>query len=269
MTAGRIIFPGLMPAEDSNGDRIAGARAYFFLDDTTTPTTVYAAEVLTGPYGAFVEADSVGVWPPMWADTALLFNVSLTNGDGVPLPNGAWSGLGPLIDATLASVALVEEAAAAAADSAADAAASALVAAAAAAGGLVLTATSVSNVAIGIGVKVFALLQEADFSVGMDLYAADSADPATNRMVGRVTAYAHPLLTISVGAGQTSGAGAHAAWTIGLAAIGGVISLAGLTGVISAAAAKAALAIATTDLTDLAAFNAARDARAVAFAIAL
>jgi hypothetical protein len=117
MTAGRLIFPGLMPVENADGDRIDGAKAYFYTDGTTTLANTYTDSGLSVLATNPVVADGVGVWPAMWADTATLFTVSITDSDGAPVPSATWSGVSAAIDATLASADL-----AASAQSAAEAA---------------------------------------------------------------------------------------------------------------------------------------------------
>lgn len=195
MAAGRLIFPGLMPAEDANGVRISGARAYVYENGTTTPATFYTLADLVTPIGPYVEADSNGVWPQMWADTANLFNLSLTDSDGVPLPNGAWSAVGPLIDATLASVALAETAQEAAETAQTAAAASATAAAASA-----VAAQAVADDFIGLEASVAAAAASAEAAAAS---AAEAAmfDPTT---------YALKATTIT-GAGLATGGGSIAA----------------------------------------------------------
>jgi hypothetical protein len=86
MTAGRLIFPGLMPVENADGDRIDGAKAYFYTDGTTTLANTYTDSGLSVLATNPVVADGVGVWPAMWADTATLFTVAITDSDGAPVP---------------------------------------------------------------------------------------------------------------------------------------------------------------------------------------
>lgn len=277
MTARRIIFPGFMPCEDASGDRVPGARAYFYLGDSVTLTTVYADEALSVELPNPVVADTVGTWPEMWADDALSFNVALTDGDGLPLTGAVWSGLTPAKDATLASVALALAAqeAAQAAQTAAEAALAQMQAITAAITGEPFNATSDSNVSVGAGEKAFVLNESGTlYQVGQTVVAAVTAAPA-NQMTGIVTAAVTDpeagiqTLTVDVPAGghaEPDGVGPYDAWTVSLSATAGVQSVAGLAGVITAAALKAAAAVASTDITD---FDAAVDNRAAALAIAL
>jgi hypothetical protein len=277
MAAGRIILPGFMPCEDTNGDRVAGAKAYFYLNNSATLTTVYADEALSERLPNPVVADSVGTWPEMWADNSLFFGVALTDSDGTPLPGGAWSSLGPAKDATLASLALALAAQSAAelAQAAAEAAQAMAEALLADVTGEPFNATSSSAISIGTGLKVFAINQAGTlYSEGQTVVAAKTG-AAKNQMTGVITAVAldgvtnKQTITIDVPAGgyaAPDGVGPYNAWTISLSASGGVASVAGLAGVISAAALKAALTLTSADLSD---FNTATDNRAAALAIAL
>lgn len=47
MAAGRIVIPNYMPALDINGAPVAGAKIYFYLNQTTTLQSVYSSEDLT------------------------------------------------------------------------------------------------------------------------------------------------------------------------------------------------------------------------------
>ena len=270
MAAGRLIFPGMMPAEDANGDRIAGAKAYFYVDGSTTLADVYDDSDLVTPLANPVVADGVGTWPEMWADTATLFTVALTDGDGVPLPFGAWSGLSAAIDATLASVALAlaAQTAAETAQAAAEFAELQAEAAAATVTGAPFSGTSSTPMTVGTGSKTFELDQdpaEELFYEGQSIAVAITGS-ATNRMVGIITDIDAVTNEITFLCASTGGAGTASAWTVSLAAEAGVASLAGLTGIVTAAAAKAALAITTADISD---FNAEVNKRAISYAIAL
>lgn len=277
MAAGRIIFPGFMPCEDANGDRVPGARAYFYLNGTATLTQVYADDDLVTPLPNPVVADAVGTWPEMWADTTLQFSVALAEGDGTPLPGGVWSGLGPAIDATLASVALALAAQTAAqiARAGAEAAEAKAEALLASATGEPFRATSLSANTIGVGAKTFVLQEPGKlFGQGQILVSAYTGG-AKNQMIGvATTVVTDPdteiqTITLDVPAGMTAapdGAGPYASWSIALATMSGVASVAGLAGVISAAAAKAALAITSADITN---FDTATDERAINVAAAM
>ena len=238
MAAGRILFPGFMPCEDAAGDRVAGAKAYFYLNGTATLTTVYADSGLLTALPNPVVADSVGTWPAIWADTSLYFNVALTDAAGVPLTGASWSGVGPAIDATTASaaLALAAQTAAETARDQAQAAEAQAEAVLAETTGEPFNATSSTSRSIGSGTKTFVLNESGKlYSVGQTVVAAVTALPL-NQMVMIVTAF-DPVTKTLTGAVQTSaspdGAGPYAAWTISLGSVSGVspsraISAAGL-----------------------------------------
>lgn len=74
-----------------------------------------------------------------------------------------------------------------------------------------LSATSSTSVAIGTGTHVFELDTEASFVAGQSVIISADAD---NYMLGTVTDYAHPDLTVDVL--SVTGAGTFAEWAIGL-----------------------------------------------------
>lgn len=63
--ADSVLFTPLR-AVDSNGDSIAGARAYFYRTGTTTPETVYTDTGATTPHTSPLLADANGVFPPVY-----------------------------------------------------------------------------------------------------------------------------------------------------------------------------------------------------------
>lgn len=270
MAAGRLIFPGFMPAEDANGNREAGALAYFYTNLTNTLGVTYTTSALNVPNTNPVEADGVGVWPAMWADTANLFTVALTDAAGVPM-TPPWDGVGASIDATLASTDLAEsaQAAAEAAQVAAEAAQTVVEAIAADLSGEPYTATSLTSLSIGTGTKVFTLVESGKlYAPGQTVVAASIAAPLNN-MTGTVISLNESTRALAVSMAATAspgGVGPYADWSISLSSAGGVLSVAGLSGVVSSAGLKTALALASTDISD---FNTAVIAQAAGVALAL
>lgn len=230
MTAGRLIFPGRMPVEDANGDRIPGARAYFYQNNTNQLATTYTEGGLSVQATNPVVADGVGVWPAMWADVTTLFTVAITDAAGVPLAGPPWTGISAAIDATLASVDLAaasadaaEAAATIAESSEASATASAAQAAAYAASivGAPLSATSSSSLTIGSGVQSFRLDQVGKlFSRGETVVIAETSAPTTIQMTGIIGTFDPTTgdMSVTIPVGGTLGAGTHADWTISLGA---------------------------------------------------
>jgi hypothetical protein len=232
MTAGRLIFPGLMPVENADGDRIDGAKAYFYTDGTTTLANTYTDSGLSVLATNPVVADGVGVWPAMWADTATLFTVSITDSDGAPVPAATWSGVSAAIDATLASADLAAsaqsaaeaaQAAAETAQAAAEAAEAQAEAIVAEASGAPFSATSVTELVVGTGNKSLTLVETGKlFSLGQAVVIAQTSAPATNQMSGVITAFDSALGTMTVNVGSVTGSGTHTDWTISLGATAGV-----------------------------------------------
>lgn len=274
MAAGRIVFPGLMPAVDGDGDRVAGAKAYFYENQTTTLADTYTSSALSTKNTNPVVADSVGVWPAMWADTATTFTVALTDADGAPIAP-PWDGVSASLSATLASSDLAESAQAAAeaaqaaaetAQAAAEAAEAQAEASAAAISGAPFSATSTTSLTIGTGSKSLTLAQTGKlYSVGQTVVIARTAAP-TNQMTGVITAFTSATGAMTVDVSGTAGSGTYTDWTISLTSAGGVQLVAGETGAVTADELTTALALVAADITD---FNTAVDARAIAFAVAL
>ncbi len=107
---------------------------------------------------------------------------------------------------------------------AAEAAASAVTAAAAAAQ---LIGSSTTSTAVGTGTKVFTTQSSKFFGVGTDLLITSDANPTTNFMLGRVTAYSGTSLTVDVS--QSFGSGSFSDWTIRVSGAPGRIGTNGWT----------------------------------------
>lgn len=95
MAAGRIIVPSWMPAVDSDGVPIPNARMFFYENETTTLATVYSDMTLTTPLTNPVPADSSGQFPPIWADDANLFSVTVDAPYGPPGQPFTFDDIGP------------------------------------------------------------------------------------------------------------------------------------------------------------------------------
>src|SRR5690348_6615737 len=76
MAAGILINPAWSPAVDSDGNPIPDARAYYYVDETTTLASIYADESLSTPLPNPLEANSSGRWPIVWADDADTYTVT-------------------------------------------------------------------------------------------------------------------------------------------------------------------------------------------------
>jgi hypothetical protein len=108
--------------------------------------------------------------------------------------------------------------------------------------------TSATSNSIGTGSKTFTVTAGKSWVVGMWLLVADTADPATNYMVGAVTSYSSTALTINVS--TTAGSGTKTAWTISQTSAGGATLAANtFTGLQTFAAGADIASAATIDLT--------------------
>lgn len=85
MASGRIVIPNYMPALDLNGDPVAGAKIYFFLNETTTLQSVYADDTLTVALTNPVVADSAGAFPSIFADLTAAYTVAIRDASDVPI----------------------------------------------------------------------------------------------------------------------------------------------------------------------------------------
>lgn len=124
MASGRLLIPSWMPALDSDGNPIAGVKAYFYVNLTTTLAPVYANEALTVPLTNPVAANSSGRFPAIWADGDDLYSVAIEapyGPAGVPFSYDSLSvSLGADILIADAAESAADEAAASAAAAAAD-----------------------------------------------------------------------------------------------------------------------------------------------------
>lgn len=276
MAAGRLIIPQYMPAEDANGDRIAGARLYFYDFDTEATTDlkpIYTTSALSVQHANPVVADASGIFAAIWADTTEEFTVVVADADGAPIVT--YDGVSPSIDATLASVALADAAAEAAeaAQAGAEDALAQAEALLAETTGEPFTATSSSSLSITTGAKTV-LLNEAGklYSPGQAINVARPSPNGANRLVGVIDgvtedgAGVQTLAMTATIASAPGGTGPYTSWVVSLASDTGVLSIAGEAGVVTAAEAKAALAITSDDVTD---FDAAVNNLAIAAAVAL
>lgn len=69
-------------ATDTANDPLPGAKLYFYLTGTTTPTDVYEANDLVTPLSNPVEADSAGLFPAIYLDPEVNYRAVLKNSSG-------------------------------------------------------------------------------------------------------------------------------------------------------------------------------------------
>lgn len=246
MTARPLIVPGAMPSRDANGRALA-AKLRFYTPATTTYKAVYTDNTLTNQFSQPILSDSAGRWPSMWADDAQIFDAGWSD-QVFDETIETFANLSPANDAVLASTAMAQGSADAAAASASAAAASAATLSFLATGDFGgLTLSNIAQITVLSG-------PTADLQVATKGYVDGVAFAMAGGALPGQTGNAGKFLTTN---------GVSASWG------SAVNSLAGLSGVVTGAAAKTALAIQSTDLVDLATYNAARRAEAIAFAVSL
>ena len=138
MASELFLFP-FPTALDANAIVVPGAKLYFYLTGTTTPSPVYSDSGLVTPLSNPVEANSAGVWPAIYYDTGVTYRVVLktsggsTLGDVDPYIPGVLGGLTAAFETLYTDTAAEAAAAAASATAAAESETNAALSAAAAA----------------------------------------------------------------------------------------------------------------------------------------
>jgi len=233
MASGLLIFPGAQPSRSRSGSIIT-AELRWYLNQTTTPATVYTDEALTIPHPFPIVSDDAGRFPLIWADTADSFScnwstaapdsqsssfddLTTTQGADVILLDEMNSVLSDAMD-LYDSLAAVDEAVTAAKGFAADAAE-------AATGAPGTNSTSTSLLTIGEGSKSLTVEANKLFVPGMTITIASTASP-TNAMTAQVQSYdtVTGAMVALVGKEYT-GSGSFSAWTISLSALAQTIRL--------------------------------------------
>lgn len=90
-----------------------------------------------------------------------------------------------------------------------------------------LSGTSTTSVAIGDGPKSFTTQANKSFEVGRDVLITSNANPAVDRMAGRVTAYNSGTGALTVAVDKADGSGTHTDWTIRVSGGAGPIGATG------------------------------------------
>lgn len=85
MAGKRIVVPNYMPALDLNGGPVAGAKLFFYENETTTLKAIYTSAALSVAHANPVIANAAGVFPSIFADEAEEFSVAITDADGNPI----------------------------------------------------------------------------------------------------------------------------------------------------------------------------------------
>lgn len=103
MSSYNFVLP-FRPAFNSNGLPAAGAKLYFYLTGTTTPTTVYSDSGLTTPLSNPVVADSAGRIPAIYLNDAVTYRLVIKDRNDVQLGSTIDPYTGPLSDDLAAAV---------------------------------------------------------------------------------------------------------------------------------------------------------------------
>lgn len=233
MASGLLIFPGAQPSRSRSGSIIT-AELRWYLNETTTPATVYTDEALTIPHPFPIVSDDAGRFPLIWADTADYFScnwstaapdsqsssfddLSTTQGADVVLLDEMNAVLSDAMD-LYDSIAAIDEAVTAAQGYAAEAAT-------AATGAPGTNSTSTTSLTIGEGTKTLTVAAGKLYVAGMTVTIASTASP-TNAMSAQVQSYdtVTGVMVALVGKEYT-GSGTFAAWTISLSALAQTIRL--------------------------------------------
>lgn len=76
--SGQLLYSPRMQFLDMLSKVLAGATAYFYLTDTTTPATVYQDVDLSDPFGASVPADALtGMFPTIFLDPTITYRMKV------------------------------------------------------------------------------------------------------------------------------------------------------------------------------------------------
>jgi len=90
-----ILADPLFDIVNANGAPISGAKAYFYVTGTTTPTNVYADNGLTTPLTNPVIADSAGRFVPIFLDPAVTYRLVVKDASDAAIANGDVDPLNP------------------------------------------------------------------------------------------------------------------------------------------------------------------------------
>lgn len=85
MAGKRIVVPNYMPALDLTGGPVAGAKLYFYENNTTTLKAIYTSSALSVAHPNPVVANAAGVFPSIFADEAEVFSVAITDASDSPI----------------------------------------------------------------------------------------------------------------------------------------------------------------------------------------
>lgn len=81
----QLFTPPFQQTLDANANAVSGARLFFYVSGTTTPTSVYADAALTTPLDAPVIADGAGRFVPIYLDPQIRYRVIVADASGTPI----------------------------------------------------------------------------------------------------------------------------------------------------------------------------------------
>lgn len=232
MTAGLLIFPGAQPSRSRQGTVIS-AELRWYVNETTTPATVYTDQALTVPHAWPIVSDDAGRFPLIYADDADSFSVTWNTAspdsqvqsyDNIGVTQAADVVLLDEMNAVLEDASDLYDSIEAVNEAVLEAQGYAAEAAAAATGAPGTNATSTTSLTVGLGSKSLTVEASKLFVVGMTVTIASTASP-TNAMSGQVASYDTVTGELVVNVQNFSGSGTISAWTISLSALAQTIKL--------------------------------------------
>lgn len=226
MAAGLLIFPGAQPSRSRQGTVIS-AELRWYLNETTTPATVYTDAAMTVPHPFPIVSDDAGRFPLIYADQADSFSctwntaapdsqvqsydfISPSTAEDVTLLDEMNAVLSDAMD-LYESLEDVQEAVEEARDYAAEAADIV-------AGASGTNSTSTTALTIGVGTQSLSVAGGLLYVPGMNVAIASTASPS-NQMSGPVQSYNATTGALVVETLATNGSGSFSAWTTSLSGV--------------------------------------------------
>jgi hypothetical protein len=232
MTAGILIFPGAQPSRSRQGTVIS-AELRWYLNETTTPATVYTDAALTVPHPFPIVSDDAGRFPLIYADEADVFSCAWNTA----APDSQTQSYDFISTTTAADTVLLDEMNAVLSDAmdlyedldavetaVLQAQAYAAEAAEAATGAPGTNTTSSTSLTIGIGSKSLTVESNKLFVAGQTVAIASTVSP-NNQMSGIVQSYSPTTGAMVVNITSLSGSGTFSAWTVSLSVLAGQLPL--------------------------------------------
>jgi len=232
MAAGLLIFPGAQPSRSRQG-MVISAELRWYVNEITTPATVYTDPALTIPHPFPIVSDDAGRFPLIYADSADSFSCNWSTA----APDSQSLSFDFITPSTAEDVILLDEMNAVLSDAmdlydsieAVDEAVLlsegyAAQAAAAVTGIPGTNATSTTSLTIGTGSKTLTVETGKVLVPGMTVTIAYTTN-ALNAMSGQVTAYNPSSGALTVTVVAFSGSGTYASWVVSLSALNQTVQI--------------------------------------------